>query len=71
MGFYHFYHPDLHIYINIWRFCTEKVEVEWLKQKSVALLICLRPSHLSDLLLRSDPFIHIRNTNTDNERFPQ
>lgn len=26
--FYHFYHPDLHIYINIWSLCIEKVEVD-------------------------------------------
>lgn len=37
--FYHFYYPDLHIYINIWRFCKEKVEAEQLKQKSVVLLM--------------------------------
>lgn len=66
-----FYHSDLHIYINIWRFCSEKAEVKLLKQNSVVLLIWLRLSHLSDLLLRSDPFIHIKNTNTDNETFPQ
>lgn len=41
MVFHHFYHPDLHIYINIWRFCTEKVEAELSKQKKKCSAIAM------------------------------
>lgn len=33
--FYHFYYPDLHIHINIWRLWEEKLEAEQLEKKKI------------------------------------